>query len=494
MIAKRHLLFIPLIGAIVLLLTASAGKVSAGEDKADPRLTPKQQLGKSIFFDEQLSLKQNQACAACHGPTVGWTGPSEEFNKLGGVYEGSVAGRFGARKPPAAGYAALSPVFHFMIEDGEKVFVGGNFWDGRATGEKLGNPAADQAQGPFLNPVEQALPDSACVVYRVCNPAHPADYPVKMSDVFGSNSCQIRWPKNVEKTCAQEGSPVALAAPERAKANAAYDQIALAIAGYEASPAVNAFTAKYDYYLAGKVKLTKPERQGLELFAGQAQCAACHTLTPGFSGEPVFTDFTYDNVGIPKNPANPVYKVAPAFVDNGLGEFLAKRAEYAPYAAENYGKHKVPTLRNIDLRPSSRFVKAYMHNGYFKTLEGVVHFYNTRDALPTCAGDFTEAQALANHCWPAPEVAANLNTTEIGNLHLSAAQEKSLIAFLRTLNDGFIPTQADMVSATDESTSSATENWNTETLAGENSAVENLDDSANQNYHLFLPITTSSAP
>ena len=87
-----------------------------------------------------------------------------------------------------------------------------------------------------------------------------------------------------------------------------------------------------------------------------------------------------------------------------MGGFLETRPEYAGFAAENDGKHKVPTLRNVDLRTDEDFVKAFAHNGYFKSLEGIVHFYNTRDVLPTCTGDYTEAQALAEDCWPAPEV------------------------------------------------------------------------------------------
>jgi len=82
------------------------------------------------------------------------------------------------------------------------------------------------------------------------------------------------------------------------------------------------------------------------------------------------------------------------------------------------------------------FVKAYGHNGYFKSLWGIVHFYNTRDVLPVCAGDYTEAQALAANCWPAPEVPANVNTAELGDLGLTLAEEQALVAFLTTLSDG----------------------------------------------------------
>ena len=86
-------------------------------------------------------------------------------------------------------------------------------------------------------------------------------------------------------------------------------------------------------------------------------------------------------------------------------------------------------------KPSPQFPKAYTHNGYFKSLAGLVHFYNTRDKLRRCPGDFPEEQALAHHCWPAPEVPQNVNTTEVGNLGLSPADEAALVAFLHTLTD-----------------------------------------------------------
>ena len=135
------------------------------------------------------SIDQNQSCADCHGSEAGWTGPDSVINADGAVYEGSIPGRFGDRKPPSAAYATLSPIFH---QDMTGLFVGGNFWDGRATADDLNNPAADQAKGPFLNPKEQALPDSACVVYRVCNPVVPFDYPSRTSPLTTSDCRRIR--------------------------------------------------------------------------------------------------------------------------------------------------------------------------------------------------------------------------------------------------------------------------------------------------------------
>jgi len=424
--SKRKVSLCALFFTAVLLLFSFPVNVPAQD------LTDNEELGKAIFFDEDLSINGNQSCAVCHAPEVGWTGPASDINAGGAVYEGSVLGRFGARKPPSSAYATFSPVFG-MEKKG--LFVGGNFWDGRATGEKLGNPAADQAQGPFLNPAEQALPDSACVVYLVCT----ASYADLFEQVWGPESCDIDWPENIEVTCNTEGETVNLSTEDRATSEMAYDNIALSIAAYEGSSEVNAFSSKYDLTFENsknKAKLSKEEQKGSALFWGKGKCANCHT----FGGKnALFTDFTFDNLGIPKNPENPVYNVDPDFIDLGLGGFLATIDEYKDLAEENEGKHKVPTLRNVDLRPDENFVKAYGHNGYFKTLEGIVHFYNTRDVKPECPGPYTEAQALAAGCWPPPEVAENVNTEELGDLGLTPEEEAAIVAFMKALSDGYQP-------------------------------------------------------
>jgi cytochrome c peroxidase len=398
---RKRLLLGALIGATILLILVLVGAAGA----QGPALSPSEQLGKSIFFDENLSINGNEACAACHAPEAGWTGPVEAINAHGAVYEGSIAGRFGNRKPPSSAYATLSPI---LSVDKKGLFVGGNFWDGRATGEKLGNPAADQAQGPFLNPKEQALLTPADVVTRVC----ASSYGDLFRDVWGASVCD---PANV---------------------NMAYDDIALSIEAYEASPEVNAFTSKYDASFMGAAKLTEQERRGFALFQGKAGCKGCH---PSSGKQPLFTDFTFDNLGVPVNPENPVYDYDPGFIDFGLGGYLATRSDYAGYAGANMGKQKVPTLRNVDLRPNTSFVKDYGHNGYFKSLEGIVHFYNTRDVLDVCPVGYTEAQAISADCWPPPEVSENLNTSELGNLGLSPEEEAAIVAFLKTLSDGYQP-------------------------------------------------------
>ena len=221
---------------------------------------------------------------------------------------------------------------------------------------------------------------------------------------------------------------------------------------FEGSTKVSSFSSPYDAFLDGKATLTDVEQQGLALFEGKAHCSNCHTTQPDASaGRPLFTDFTFDNLGVPANPENPA-----TTPDLGLGGFLQQLAtddtwRSEPHvsasflssssdalkalANENLGKQRVPTLRNVDKRPAAGFVKAYGHNGYFKSLESVVHFYNTRDVLPRCVTPIAISQPGAQACWPPPEVAQNLNTTEVGNLGLTADEEAAIVAFLRTLSD-----------------------------------------------------------
>jgi cytochrome c peroxidase len=382
-----------------------------GAVTARGQLTPEQLLGKFLFFDK-LSSPDSMSCADCHAPETGFTGPNPGINGHGAVYRGAVPQRFGNRKPPSSAYATLSPIFHY--DGGEGLFIGGNFWDGRATGEVLGNPAADQALGPFLNPVEMNNASMKAVLQQIAKS--------KYADLW-----EQVW-----------GEPIQYDTDAHIAMN--YDRVGMTIAVYEDSPEVNQFSSKYDYYLRGQAQLTPQELWGLELFEDEdkGNCAACHPSEPGPAGEPpLFTDFTFDNLGVPKNPENPFYDMDRVYLDDGspinplgadwvdlgLGGFLEMSGVTAweAMAAENYGKQKVPTLRNVDKRPGYGFPKAYMHNGVFKSLEEVVHFYNTRDVED----------------WPPPEVPETVNTDELGDLGLTAQEEAAIVAFLRTLSDGY---------------------------------------------------------
>lgn len=404
----RILALITFLAATVCCITTQTG------------LSPVERLGKKLFFDSDLSTPPGQSCSACHDPKAGWTGPDSSLNSGGGVYKGAVPTRFGNRKPPSAAYAGDSPVLH---QDEEGNFVGGMFWDGRASGEALADPLAEQAMGPFLNPLEQNIPDKKTVVMMV----RESDYVGLFKEVFPDTKT-IDWEKNVEKI---------------------FEYIARAIAAFERSDEVNPFSSKFDlFWLKATSKkldvvkideknwqkfaglgLSDEELKGLMLFNTKGKCSLCHVLESKNGKPPLFTDFTYDNLGTPKNPANSFYTM-PAewnpkgkdWLDKGLGGFL--ESELPDKAGENMGKHKVPTLRNVDLRPSEDFVKAYFHNGVFKTLKDVVHFYNTRDVIA--------------EGWAEPEIKENVNKEELGDLGLTEEEENAIVTLMKTLSDGFI--------------------------------------------------------
>jgi cytochrome c peroxidase len=356
-----------------------------------PILNQKERLGMNLFFDKRLSTPLGQACAACHGPLVGYTGPDSKINAHGAVYEGAVKGKFGNRKPPAAAYAGDSPLLHY---DSSQGWIGGMFWDGRATGKGIypNDPLAEQAMGPFKNPLEQNNADNKTVVDKV----KTSTYKLLFYSVCGKGKSDDQY----------------------------YACIAHSIAAFERSKVVNPFTSKYDLWLKGKVKLTVKEENGRLLFNGdKAKCSKCHV-------PPLFTDFTYDNLGVPKNPENPFYITNPGFIDLGLGDYL-KSAGYGTEVYEKEeGKMKVPTLRNVDLKPYPGFIKAYSHNGYFKSLEEIVHFYNTRDVL---------GAGWNGVPWPTPEVSQNMNIADVGKLGLSPEEEAEIVAFMKTLSDWDCP-------------------------------------------------------
>lgn len=419
---------------IVLLIVVVIAAAGTAVAKKDGALSPIESLGKELFFDK-LSSPGSMSCASCHAPSVGFTGPIPGINAHGAVYRGAVPQRFGNRKPPSAAYATTAPIFHF--DEGEGLFIGGNFWDGRATGENLGNPAADQALGPFLNPVEQNNASKMAVLEQVADS--------KYADLW-----EMVW-----------GEPISYATPEDIGQN--YDRIGLSIAAYEASSEVNAFSSKFDMFWRFATRsgmdvtdidmgnwqtyadkgLTMDELKGLALFNDESKgmCSLCHVLDPYVVGmvenPPLFTDYSFDNLGVFKNPENPFYGMDEVYLDNGdpinpmgadwvdlgLGAFLENSGNptWAAMADENYGKQKVPTLRNVAKAPGNGFPKAYAHNGAFKSLKEITHFYNTRDV----------------EVWPPPEVAMNVNTDELGDLGLTDMEEDLIVLFMTTLSDGY---------------------------------------------------------
>lgn len=331
-------------------------------------------LGKNIFFDTNLSNPVGQSCSSCHASVTSFSDPNHNM-----VSPGAVSGLFGNRNAPTASYTMFSPPFHYDNVDSS--YKGGLFVDGRV------NSLEDQAKKPLLNPLEMNNTDMNAVVTKVQNAIYYSLY----KKVYG----------------------------EVSDVNTAYDNIADAIAAFERSPELNPFTSKYDYYLKGQATLTAQELSGLNLFndTAKAKCGNCHLTTPDeTSGKILFTDFTYNSDGVPKNTFNPFYSISSAFnllganyIDYGMGAIINDH--------DHDGEFRVPTLRNIAL------TAPYFHNGVFGTLEEVVHFYNTRD--------------VPGSGFAAPEVLANVDTIETGNLGLTAQEEADIVAFMKTLTDGY---------------------------------------------------------
>ena len=440
------------------------------------RLTQIRLLGRLFLHDKNYSALRNSACTSCHTSDTGFTGPISVLNQTTVSYPGSVRYRFGSRKPKSYAYSPYAPVFH--LDPDSLQFYGGNFWDQRATGWKLQNPSSHQAQEPPVDPLELGFPDSACVAYRLSQ----APYLFLFKAVWGVEITAIKFPSNIDTICSTPtqgpSDPdfpgnVPLDELSRSLVKTVFDQFGMSIAADEAGPDVSPFTSKFDYAITHPTQqvLTSDEQQGWELFDGKGKCNLCHldSMTAFQSGqpsvstqevpetEPLFTDYSAFNLGLPKNDDIPFlyenkadkYNVTPnpqgtSFIDHGLGDFLRNapgtgqinpKNRWIKLAQQNDGKFQTATIRDVDKRPSPTFIKAYFHNGVIKDLKTVVHFYNTRDVLSRCTKG-EDDPGFGKTCWPAPEVPDNMDQ-RIGNLGLTDHEEELIVDFMRTLTDGY---------------------------------------------------------
>src|SRR6201987_5963469 len=445
-------------------------------------------LGELMLFDKNMSPGRNQACTSCHMPYAGWSGPIPSVNLTMVAYPGTVHFRAGKRTPQRHTYSPFFPVLQYNQE--QMLFFGGNFWDSRATGYRLRNPDAEQAQGPPVDTQEMGLPDTACVAFRLSQ----AVYKPLFERMWGKDSLDIKFPEVAERICATPGGaavfggdpePIKLTREERTKANTVYDQWGLSIDAYEQSVQVSNFTSKFDAWLKGNYTMTPNEMAGFKLFNGKGNCNSCHvdgrgttlqpnqvdTSTTATANPPVFTFFGSANEGLPLNPRNAFYyQTIPdsfgfignpygfGYRDMGMGTFLRSGFGSAPNPNRNWiqfapsvdGQFQVPTVRNVAMTPRQcptteagtgkpYFQKAFFHNGYIKSLKQLVHFYNTRDtcfAYPVTSGHCPKGTIEKVTCWPMKEVPQNLDTTT-GMLGLTDEEENQIVAFLEILSDGF---------------------------------------------------------
>ncbi len=358
-------------------------------------------LGRKLFFDPALSASGRLACATCHDPAHGFSAPNPEPVQMGGAD----LQHAGVRSAPGLSYAQFTPAFreHFFDseEDGDESAdqgsAGGLDRDGRV------DRARDQAAMPLFDTNEMAMPGEAAVAIAVASRPYAAEVRALYGqDVFS-------------------------------RAPAAFAAVTEALEFYQQSPAVfSPFSSKYDAFLRGSVVLSEPEARGLAAFNDPARgnCARCHKSAVTADGKPpLFTDFGFAALGLPRNPAIPANR-DPAYFDLGLcGPYRHDLAGAAKYC----GMFKAPGLRNVALKQS------FYHNGIFRSLRDAVAFYAERDSNPGKYYPRGPDGAVRPFDDLPGAYAANVETGPPfgGKTRLSDADVDDIVAFLGTLTDGY---------------------------------------------------------
>ena len=384
------------LGALALAAALSAcggggGSGAAASSAATETLSPAAMLGDKIFADVSLSASGKQSCATCHDPAFAHAQNNDLPVQFGGP-NGDVQG---FRAAPSLRYRNEVPAFAF---DKEGTPIGGLTRDGRATS------LAAQAAVPFVAPHEMAN-SPAAIVAAVKAGAYGAQF----KQVFGAAVFD-----DVEQ---------------------AFARVTFAVQQYQLEdPKFHPFDSKYDLFLAGKATLSEAELRGLALFnrPDKGNCAACHTSSRRADGAPpLFTDFSFDNLGVPRNAAIKA-TADPSYFDMGLCGpdrlDLAGRTDLC-------GAFQVPTLRNVATR------KVFFHNGSFSQLSEVVRFYVQRDTNPGDWYPLVGGVVEKYNDLPAA-YRGNVNTSEapynrrLGEQPaLSSAEIADVVAFMRTLTD-----------------------------------------------------------
>ena len=393
--------------ATSLLLNACGGGSSnhtainlpgtGGGNLTQSALSAQAQLGQKIFHDTSLSISGQQSCGTCHDPAFAHA----QSNALPVQFGGARLDVPGFRAVPSLRYLNLTPAFGI---DKEGTASGGFDRDGRAPS------LAAQALRPFMASHEMGNADPAEVIAKL----QRTPYAEQFRSVFGAGIFS--------------------------DANTAIERVTFALQQYQKEdPQFHPYDAKYDLFLAGKASLTPAELRGLSLFNDKTKgnCAACHPSgkAPDGSG-PLFTDFTFDALGVPRNTRIPATANA-SYADLGLcGPDRIDLSDKAGLC----GQFKVPTLRNVATR------KVFFHNGQFTSLREAVRFYVQRDTNPErwypllASGEVDKFNDL-----PAA-YRANVNISEVPYNRqpgmtpaLNEAEIEDLLQFLGTLTDGYRP-------------------------------------------------------
>ncbi len=391
------------------------------------------QLGRKLFYDPRLSGSGQMACASCHDAAHAY-GPPGEISVMIGGHDMHTAG---FRAVPSLRYLYRQPSFAIGPDTSsgdndaaatlqqqaqtaathDKVLKtaqapqaaavnlvpqGGLFWDGRV------DTLQQQASVPLLNPAEMAASAPEAVAKQI----EQADYANDFRGLFGPNIFK-------------DGRLLMAEAM-------------FAIARYQIEdPSFHPFTSKYDAWLEGKSRLTAPEVRGYLAFNDPAKgnCAACHLDKPTQDGlPPLFTDFQYEALGVPRNATIPANH-DPAYYDLGIcGPYRTDMHDQVQYC----GMFLTPSLRNTATR------KVFFHNGAFHTLDEVLDWYVNRDLQPERFYSKDASGKVAKYDDLPAQYQSNVDTADAPfNRHpgdqpaLNKQEIQDIIAFLRTLTDGY---------------------------------------------------------
>jgi cytochrome c peroxidase len=426
-----------------------AGAVFAAEPKALPGENPNPihlvrrpvapfsamaKLGREIFFDAGLSSSGKMSCASCHSPDHAYGPPNDGPVMLGGL----TLTLPGARAVPSLTYLERQPDFGIGPDDRESENVnlaekaalgqtatrvektatqtaqsaanivpqGGLFWDGRA------DTLQTQAAGPLLDPREM---DGGSIEI-IAEKLRRAPYAEKFAGLFGENILQ--------------------------NTKLLVSEALFAVGRYQIEePSFHPYTSKFDYWLEGKARLSESEMRGFRLFndPDKANCAGCHASQPTRDGlPPLFTDFQYEALGGPRNAALVDNKDSRYFDLGVCGPIRSDIADQTQFC----GMFKTPTLRNTAVR------RVFFHNGVFQTLQQVMDFYNFRDTNPEKVYPLAADGKVQKFNDIPVQYHANVDVSDPPfNRHLgetpamTAQDEADIIAFLKTLNDGYKPVE-----------------------------------------------------
>jgi cytochrome c peroxidase len=400
------------IGVVTLVCICAGGNSAAANPapfyatrfEKTPTPAAMTEIGRALFFDKSLSASGSMACASCHDPAHFYGPPNDLAVQHGGI-DGKQSG---LRSVPSLRYTQTIPPFteHYFEDEGDDSIdqgpAGGRTWDGRA------QSTHDQAELPLFSPFEMANRGPEEVVAKV----QSGHYAAQFRRAFGDNVFK-------DKASAFKG-------------------ILMSLETFQQSPAdFYPYSSKYDAYLRGRASLTQEEARGLAAFndVNKGNCARCHPSAMRHGAFPQFTDFGFAAVGAPRNRAIPANADA-RYYDLGLcGPLRTDLRASTQYC----GMFRSPSLRNVATR------RVFFHNGIFHRLEEVVRFYAERDTQPqkwfprAAGGGVLKFDDLPAKFRGNVDVEPPFDRHAGGKPALGEQDIGDIIAFLKTLSDGFEP-------------------------------------------------------